>query len=237
MVPGPGSDLIDEIASWAAAVPRFRSFVAAYREKIRKKVRSARDADATAEVRSELLVARLLLADRRFELAFEAFPAGTAGPDFSVAFGSATFTLEVTHPRRPLDEGVLASTIVTKLRQLPPSVANVLVVVTDRDLGAPDAPGGPEDQRGATAPAPVDIGAAVRALRGRVDARDVAFLTSRGFPTPRAFYDRFLRLGAVIVMRETATGGEASAWLNASARIATPARAVRAAVTALSAHP
>ena len=60
--------------------PRFRTFAEAHRDKIHKKFRKAADPEALRDVRAELLVARLLLADKRFELAFEAYGSGKAGP-------------------------------------------------------------------------------------------------------------------------------------------------------------
>ena len=80
----------EDIATWLAGSRRFRAFAEAHRDKIRKKLRGATDADARRDVRAELAVAHLLLADRRIELAFEAYGSSKPGPDFTVAFrGSA----------------------------------------------------------------------------------------------------------------------------------------------------
>ena len=63
---------------------------------------------------------------------------------------------------------------------------------------------------------------------------DEAFLAPRGFPDGRAFYDRFLRLGAVIVLADEGVGGErASEWVNGSARIAVPPPVLRACLAGL----
>ena len=67
LVPDRGP-LHDEIAGWLRSSRRFRAFAEAHREKIRKKLRSATDADARLDVRAELRVANLLLADRRIGL-------------------------------------------------------------------------------------------------------------------------------------------------------------------------
>ena len=64
--------MADELAGWLGTSSRFRAFAESHGAKIRKKLRSATDADARLDVRAELRVAHLLLADRRFELAFEA---------------------------------------------------------------------------------------------------------------------------------------------------------------------
>ena len=73
-----GGGIEDELLVWLAGSPRFQVFVEANRDKIRKKLRTAGDADALRDVRAELLAARLLLAERRVELAFEAVRDGPA---------------------------------------------------------------------------------------------------------------------------------------------------------------
>ena len=70
-----------ELIGWLAGSSRFRAFAGTYRDKIHKKLRNASDPEAARDVRAELQVARLLLADRRFEVAFEAYGSGKVGPD------------------------------------------------------------------------------------------------------------------------------------------------------------
>jgi hypothetical protein len=216
-VPGPldgfpAGLVTAELANWVAASPRFRAFVEANGPKIRKKLRGAADPEALLDVRAELRVAALLLAERRLGLAFEAYGA-RGGPDFTVTFRAARpFNLEVTRVRRPLTDVDLALPILAKLRQLPPSVPNVLVVALPADSTHPP-----------------DVEGAVRALRARADRKDEAFFAGRGFASSRAFYERFLRLGGVVAWREAAVRTDrASSWLNRSARIALPARAAEA---------
>lgn len=201
----------DELGAWLAGLPRFRAFTEAHRDKIRKKLRLATDADALLDVRTELLVARLLLGDQHMELTFEPGGSTRGGPDFGVAYRRAhAFNLEVTRPRGT-DAG---RPILAKLRQLPTGGANVLLLA-------------------ATA-ASWDVGAAVRAIRARADAKDEPFFTRRGFAGTRDFYDRFLRLGAVITWSEPAAdAGRADAWMNGSARIGVPERPLRACLAAL----
>ena len=194
----------------------FRAFVEAHRDKIRKKLRGATDSEARRDVRLELRVAHLLLANRRIGLEFEAYGSGKPGPDFSVAFrGERLFNLEVTRLRQAHGYGGLLA----KLRQLPPSVPNAVIVAFDGDdAGA------------------FDVDAATRALRSRADAKDDAFFTGRGLDGARGFNQRYLRLGAVLVWCEGAAGeARASLWTNRSARIALPERAVRACVNCLQA--
>lgn len=217
---GPGDPLGQELRGWLEASARFRAFAEAHRDKIRKKLRTAADAEALRDVRAELRVAQLLLADPRFELAFEAYGSGRGGPDFTVTYrGTATFNLEVTRSRRAPSATTLAygGPLLPKLRQLPPSVPNAVLVAIAGD----------------TAEA-FDVAGATGALRARADAKDEAFFTRRGFDGTRGFYERFLRLGTVIVWCEDAAGGaRAASWTNRSARIAVPERAARACLRCL----
>src|SRR6266508_1797687 len=85
---GPGvpkaEELAEELTRWLAGSARFRAFAEAHRDKIRKKLRTAAGAEALRDVRTELQAARLLLSDRRLDLAYEAYGSGKAGPDFTV---------------------------------------------------------------------------------------------------------------------------------------------------------
>ena len=174
--------------------------------------------ESRRDVRAELRVAHLLLADRRIELAFEAYGSRTRGPDFTVTFRSErSFNLEVTRPRRASDAAGFGGPLLGKIRQLPPSVPNaVLLAVESGDAEA------------------LDVAAAGRSLRDRADAKDETYFATRGFRGTREFYERYLRLGGVVVWSEAAIGdARAATWDNRSARIALPERAVRACVLCL----
>src|SRR5688572_27670492 len=81
----PADPLADELMGWLGSSPRFRVFATTYRDKIRKKLRGVGDAESRLDVRAELSVARLLLADERIALQFEV--SGLAGgPDFAVTY-------------------------------------------------------------------------------------------------------------------------------------------------------
>jgi len=207
-----------ELAGWLAGSARFRAFADAHRDKIRKKLRGAADAEARRDVRAELRAAHLLLADRRIELAFEAYGSGKVGPDFTVTFrGGRRLNLEVTRLRRAPDAAGSGGQLLSKLRQLPPSVPNVVVVAIEGDSAEA-----------------LDVAGATRVLRAQADAKDEAFFISRGFEGTRGFYERYLRLGAVLVWCETAIGdARALLWTNRSARIALPERAARACLLCL----
>jgi hypothetical protein len=217
----PGADdgpMVRDLVAWLASSARFRTFAELHRDKIRKKLRGATDEEARRDVRAELSVAHALLADRRIELAFEAYGSGRGGPDFGVTYrGERAFNLEVTRLRRPPSVASDTRVLLTKLRQLPPSVPNAVLIAFDGD----DA-------------AALDIAEATRLLRARADAKDEAFFTARGFAGTRAFYERYLRLGAVLGWCEGAEGeGRASLWINRSARIPLPERAQRACLASL----
>ncbi len=205
--------LSSEYGQWLASSPRFVAFTEAHEAKIRKKFRGAANSETLRDVRAELLAARLLLADRRIEIAFEAHGAGRGGPDFTLTFRATTMLdLEVTRLRRVPNTLGLLGPLVTKLRQLRPGTPNVLVIAI-----------------GGTSASDLDVEGAVRLGRARADARDDAFLAARGFDGTRAFYNHFLRLGAVIAWCEGADGAaRAAAWVNRSARIAVPDRALDA---------
>ena len=92
-LPGPLADLED----WLAGSSRLRAFVDANRDKIRKKVRLATTDDTRLDLWAELRVATRLLADRRIELAFEAYGSGNRGPDFTATYRAGReLNLEVT---------------------------------------------------------------------------------------------------------------------------------------------
>jgi hypothetical protein len=217
---GPDDPMADELLGWLSGSARFRSFAVAHQDKIRKKFRTATDPEALRDVRTELLVARLMLADPRFDLAFEAYGSGRGGPDLTVAYrGARSFNLEVTRLRhRPTDAGGTGS-LLTKLRQLPPSAPNAVLISIEGDTAAA-----------------LDIEAIVRALRSRADMKDEAFFAARRLDGSRGFYERFLRLGGVLVWCEAAIGdGRSSLWINRSARIALPTRAIQAGLQCMAA--
>lgn len=221
LLDGVEDPLADEMAGWLADSGHFRGFVQANRDKIRKKLRGATDADARRDVQLELKVAQRLLADHRIDVAFEAYGSTKGGPDFTVTFrGERAFNLEVTRMRRLSGAGTDATPILGKLRQLPPSVPNAVLLAFDGIRGEA-----------------FDVAAATRALRARADAKDEAYFTGRGFDGTRGFYRRYLRLGAVLVWCDGAIGDDrVNLWRNRSARITVPDRAIRACVACLRAR-
>lgn len=214
----PMEGLADELAGWLTSSAGFRAFADAHRDKIRKKLRTAADPEARRDVRAELRAAHLLLADRRIELVFEAHGSGRGGPDFTVSVrGKRAFDLEVTRLRGDPSAATHGGPLLAKLRQLPPSVPNVLLIAMD---------GGRANG--------FDVTGAVRELRARADAKEEEFFQRRGFEGTRDFYHRFLRLGAVVTWCEDGpAGARVRSWENGSARIPVSPPALRACLAAL----
>jgi len=157
------------------------------------------------------------LADRRFELSFEAYGARRLGPDLTVTYrANLRFNLEITRLRTPAepDPGVgrLANVIASKIRQLPGDLPNALLITT-RGIAFTEEM----------------VAAAARLLKTRADQKDDAFFARRGQPTARDFYGQYLHLGGVFVLDEAAPGAVFSA--NREARHPLP-REVIAALTA-----
>jgi hypothetical protein len=209
--------LTDELARWLAGSARFRAFADQHGDKIRKKLRGAIDAEARRDVRAELRAAHLLLGDRRIELAYEAYGAN-GGPDFTVTYrGGRALNLEVTRLRGEPMAADLGGRLLAKLRQLPPGAPNLLVIAVGGDSAEV-----------------LDVAGMARGLRGRADRNENGFLAAAGFESRRAFYDRFLRLGAVLTWCESAPGDHrAELWTNRSARIAVPERPAAACLALL----
>jgi hypothetical protein len=214
----PDGEMAEELADWLAGSARFREFGEMHRAKIRKKLRGAADPEAQLDVRAELQTAHLLLMDRRIEVAFEAYGSGRVGPDFTASFrGGRAFNLEVTRLRRLTAAAGHGGQLLAKLRQLPPSVPNAVLLAIEGDRAEA-----------------LDVAATFRGLRARADAKEEPFFDSRGFDGSRGFYDRYLRLGAVVVWCEAAAGdARAAPWQNQSARIAFPEQELRACLACL----
>lgn len=220
LVETPGRDpVLAELPAWLAASPRFRAFAEINRDKIRKKLRGAAEAEARLDIRTELRVAALLLADRRFELVFEAYGAGRRGPDFTATFRAGRpFNVEVTRRRPGPGAASVEPSILGKLRQLPPSASNVLLVAVDGRDGAPD-------------PGPI-----LRELRARADRRDDPFFAAWGLDGAAAFNAGLLRIAAVVTWAEGASGSaRVASSANVGARIPLPGPTLRALLAALGA--
>jgi hypothetical protein len=202
-----------ELGNWLEDNSRFRTFLVAHQDKVRKKLTTSDDEASRLDVRSELLVAYLILADRRFEVSFEAYGARSRGPDLTVSYrANQRCNLEVTRLRATGEapaspEGAnpgtarLANVLASKLRQLPGEIPNALVISSrGLELG--------EDA----------LAAAARLLKSHADARDDAFFARRGFKSARDFYAQYLRLGGAFLLDETDARVSATFVANREAR-------------------
>jgi hypothetical protein len=219
--------LQSELGHWLEDSSRFRDFVIAHQDKVRKKL-STSDEESRLDVRAELRVAYLILAERRFELSFEAYGARRLGPDLTVTFRTnQRFNLEVTRLRATGDvaneeagAGVarLANVVCGKLRQLPGDVPNALVITT----------------RGLTL-SEESLAAATRQLKLHADQKDDAFFARRGLKTARDFYAQYLHLGGIFGLDEATAPPSAVFSTNREARHPLPREAVAALIACLSA--
>lgn len=223
LIPTPDHMLAPQLGAWLAGSRRFAAFAATYRDKIRKKIRTARDEHALRDLRNELEVAYLLLAEPRFAMVYEPAGQGKArGPDFAVTFrGANTFNIEVTRMRpaaRPLGEGLpdneraalererarerLQDIVAGKLQQMQAGAANALVVVAD---------GVPADLQ--------DLHASMAQMRLRAEHSDERVLKRGGFRGPPDFFQHYQRLSAVALRRAYGGGSyPLGLWSNNQAR-------------------
>lgn len=201
--------LREACAAWAAASPRFRTFLAEHTTKVARKLRTAEGIQGRHDVVLELYAAYRVLLDRRLTLEYERYAADkTRGPDFTVTFKTHTpFNVEVRRLRgaNAGDFGRWASVLCDKLRQMPPSIANVLLIGCDSDSDL--------------APT-LDIAAAMTRLQALAERRDDEFFARRGFPTAKDYLRQLQRLSAIVSVAswERAEGGVASQWPNPQAK-------------------
>lgn len=176
---------------WAAESPRFAAFLSVYQGKIGKKLRGVRDEAGYFDVLAELEVARRLLVEPRFALVYEPLLAEKQrGPDFAVTFKTHTTLMVEVRRLRPSSADIgsrLANVFTDKLRQLPPSAANTLVLAGSTELATAGQAGKQLQQALAQAAAPAQHG-------------DDEACRQRGFAGARDLLRRLGRLSAVVTL-------------------------------------
>lgn len=190
---GVAPTLATRLAGWMTATPRFREFAERQRDKMRKKRRNLGDDDAgLRDLLCELGVGCRLLRDKRITLDYEMYTAAkTRGPDYTATFkGHMVFNVEVTRVRSTLPSPAKAQTRLIeetceKLRQLPPSAVNTLVIALS------NAPAG-----GLTA---AHVTQAMETLRRHAQGKDEPFLKARGLHGADEYFALAPRLSAAIV--------------------------------------
>ncbi|MCC6612905.1 MAG: hypothetical protein IT320_05455 [Anaerolineae bacterium] len=199
-----------EFDGWLRDSRRFRAFATTYRDKIRAKLKNARDEGGRLDVRAELETAALLLREERFALEYEKYAASKQrGPDFTVTFKTHTpFNVEVRR-MRPLElEGdeadarlaKLMAVLCDKVGQMPPSIVNLLWLVAERDLSEED------------------VTNAANTLRQLAERKVELFFTQRGFESAAAFLRAYQHLSGVVICQADVI----AVWLNPLARHKTP---------------
>jgi hypothetical protein len=133
---GLGHPLASRCARQMVVCPRFGIFLNVYRGKIGKKVRSLEGPGSWHDLWLELWTAARLLADRRFEVAYESYAAQKLrGPDLTATFRTHTIChIEIKHVRADLSLAKWTEVLCTKLGQLPAGAINVLVVGTGAQI-------------------------------------------------------------------------------------------------------
>jgi hypothetical protein len=133
-----------EFEQWVKVSRRFRGFAETYRDKIRKKLRNVRDDAGFRDLYCELETAYCLVQGQRFTVEYEKYAVlKQRSPDFTVAFRVNTFfNVEVTRIRSlaatqnhnsPEISNLrkVSESIYDKLGQMPPSIINVLLLVSE----------------------------------------------------------------------------------------------------------
>jgi hypothetical protein len=212
---GIGHPLASRCAAQMLVCPRFTAFLDRNRTKIRKKARTLQGPTTWHDLWLELWTAARLLADRRFELAYEAYAARKVrGPDLTATFRTHVIChIEIKHVRAELDAAKWAEVLCAKLGQFPSGAINVLLVGT-----------------GAQVAAPCTAEAALREL-GRLAQRgtDAAF-QRYGLEGARDYARQIVRLSGVLRAADwdLASAAQHTLWRHPAARHALPPDLARA---------
>ncbi len=197
-------DLRVSCERWCALSPRFCTFALSHRDKMRKKIRAARDIEGLRDLQLELEIAYRLSRERRFVIAYEAYLADkTRGPDFTVSYTTrCTFNIEVRRLRSALTLPKWMDVLGDKLRQVPSSSPNVIVLASD------------------SAAERFDIASAMKHIRILAEHKDADFFARAGFNGSQDFFRAFCRLSGLFLLQrwDAPRDGHLSMWLNPQAK-------------------
>jgi hypothetical protein len=211
--------LAAQLSQWMDTSSRFTTFVETYRDKIRKKIRLAREPEKILDLRSELEVAASLLRDRRLVVAYEPYPSTKGrGPDFAVTYRENTvFNIEVARMRvdenqlggldLPRKEERFLRILLYKLGQMQPGMPNLLVIHTRQELARS-----------------LDLSRLMQEIKTRAEGKDPSFYEISRYASPAAFYKDFLHLSGILLW---AASPETQLWVNKQARPALAPEALR----------
>jgi hypothetical protein len=207
---GKKSALYAEFEGWLKESRRFKAFATLYRAKIRAKLKNVRDEGGMKDVRAELATAALLLHEERFTLEYEKYAAlKQRGPDFTVTFKTHTpFNIEVRRIRsvewddEDTDARItkLMAVLCDKVRQMPPSIVNLLWLTAERDISE------------------ADLTHTMTTLRQLAERKVEDFFTRRGFDSAADFLKRQRNLSGIILHQSDKN----IVWQNSLARHKTP---------------
>jgi hypothetical protein len=221
---GKSSVLSESMSHWLASSRRFAAFMDTFRDKIRKKIRVTHSAEGQLDLQLELETAYLLLKEKSLSLTYEPDHAKRVvrAPDFAVSYTTKmTFMLEVTRMQAPSRESLqpisstnnelapiilrLADTICSKLGQLQPKRANVLLIGMD-PLTLTES----------------DLRDAMRHIQSRAEGGDPVFLRRYGFRDRADFLSHYHRLSEVLIRGSDADGPVV--WVNPQAKHVLPSK-------------
>jgi hypothetical protein len=201
--------LTADFEQWARSSRRYKTFAETYRDKIRKKHRVANSNEQLENLALELETARWLLHDSRFEVGYESLAATQQrNPDFTVTFRTNTrFNVEVTLLAQLSNDtvvGKLMSVICEKIKQMPPTFINLLVI-GGRDIGSDS------------------LIAATTALRTHLEQKDEPYFTRRGYLNATEFVRQYHRLSGIMLRHS-----ENYLWVNPLAKHPIPNELINA---------
>ena len=198
--------LAEPLTAWLTDSRRFLAFVNTFSTKIRKKLRATQGTESLLDLRLELETAYLLLHESAFSVVYEPLPIRQSrGPDFAVTFTTSTlFMVEVTRLRKMDElEERLADMVCSKLAQLPPKHANVLLVGVEMQPLAPEA-----------------VRAVMLKLQQRAERADASFAQRYGFRDRADFFSHYQRLSELLVRGPQFVSG----WVNSQAKHPLPGK-------------
>jgi hypothetical protein len=220
---GKSPPLSESMAEWLTSSRRFAAFVDSFRDKIRKKIRVTQSPEGLLDLQLELETACLLLREKTLSVMYEPDHAKRINrtPDFAVTYTtSLTFMLEVTRMQTPKsiqlmpseNQGTLppmglrvTDTICSKLGQLQPKQANILLIGMD-PLALTES----------------DLRAAMLSIQHRAERDDAAFIHRYGFRDRADFLGHYQRLSEVLVRGLNVVSPVA--WVNPQAKHPLPSK-------------
>ena len=213
---GKKSALYLEFKGWVQESRRFKAFATDYRDKIRSKLRNIREESGVKDLRAELETATILLREERFMLEYEKYAASKQrGPDFTITFKTHTpFNVEVRRIRNvELDDesaeariGKLMAALCDKVGQMPPSIVNLLWLVSEREITE------------------AELTHSVTKLRQLAESKTEDFFTRRGFESATHFLKQYRQLSGIVLRQSS----EKVLWLNSLTRHKAPPEVVTA---------